>query len=169
MAIENDPTLAMEFPTFKQRKQWPAFLAGLLLGAGIAVGVFLAIQSQPGWLNFGGRNSRNEVSHTPTSEEVLDYLDGKSFIVPSKEGKEKGMSVVIRQANVSEVKWDSGSRIGGDENPWTHRYSCLYADGKSAFILDVSVKVRSVGARRAFLGLGFDGVTPVDKVVVPRN
>jgi hypothetical protein len=170
MTIDGEPVMAICDRDRSRTRRWPAFLAGLLLGAGIAVGVVLALlNGGRGFKLFGGGRSVVSADDRPTEEEMLDFLNGKTFTLPTKDVNIKGKSVTIRRANISDVTWSSGSRIGGSENPWTHRYSCLYTDGTASYILDVSVNVRSVGTRRAFVGSTFDGITLVEKVVVPER
>ena len=170
MAGAGDPARVYD-SLAKRPKRWPAFLAGLLLGAGIAVGVMLALWNQPALLNAlgGGHDNAAEVGHKPTDEEVSDYLDHKTLNLPTNDVNIKPKTITINKANVSDVKWSHGSRIGGDEEPWVHSYSCLYADESGAYILDLRIPVRVVGSRRVFLPIESGKVTPVDKVVTPKK
>jgi hypothetical protein len=171
MSFDHDAP-ADDRPSLRRPKRWPAFLAGFLLGGGIAVGVMLALWNQPAWWNQltgRGRNDGAEVDFHPTEDEVIDYLDGKSVSLQVKDQNVKPKTITIKKANVSEVKWSHGSRLGGSEEPWTHTYNCLYSDEGGAYILDLRIPVRVVGARRVFLPLEEGKVTPVDKIVTPKK
>jgi hypothetical protein len=74
-----------------------------------------------------------------------------------------------KKDNLSDLKWSHGSRIGGDQEPWTHTYSCLYSDESGAYILDLRIPVRVVGSRRVFLPIEKSKVTPVEMIVTPKK
>jgi hypothetical protein len=167
MPGDDDPAHVLKRP-----RRWPAFLAGLLLGGGIAIGVMLALWNQPGWWNdlAGHRHdSFEEVPHKPTEDEIVDYLDGKTFSLPVKDINEKPKTITVKKDNLSDLKWSHGSRIGGDQEPWTHTYSCLYSDESGAYILDLRIPVRVVGSRRVFLPFESGKVTPVEMIVTPKK
>lgn len=171
MAVDDDPAQAYDRVS-KRPRRWPAFLAGLLLGGGIAVGVMLALWNQAGfWNDFAGRrhDAFEEVPHQPTEGEVVDYLDGKTLNLPVKDINEKPKSITVKKENVSDLKWSSAARIGGSEEPWTHSYSCLYSGETGAYIFDLRIPVRVVGSRRVFLPIESSKVTPVDMIVTPRK
>jgi hypothetical protein len=158
----------------RRAKRWPAFLAGLLLGAGVAVGALLALWNPPALRNaFGGGGHGHadavEVSHRPTDEEVLDFLDGKTLNLPTKDVNIKPKTVTIKKGGVTDLKWDSAARIGGSDEPWDHRYSCLYVDESGSYIFDLRIPVRVVGRRRVFLPMESSKVTPVEKIVTPQR
>ena len=155
----------------KRPKRWPAFLVGLLLGAGIAVGVMLALRETPFFgvgVNHDVAQAPKDADSRPTDDEVLAYLDGKSFTVPGDE-KLAGRTVPIERDRMVELKWLSGGQVTGYENPWTYSYSALYSNDGKDFLIDFAVKVRPIGARRAFLGVEFRKITPVEKVVIPKR
>lgn len=173
MTSDSIPLPPLDDPPRKTVRRWPAFLVGLLLGAGIATGVVLSLWKGPEWFHpppFTGFIEPGEtITSKPSNEEVLEYLDGKSFAVPQKDSNAPASNVVIKGERINELKWTSGSRIGGSENPWENCYSVIYLGDGADYLLDVRISTRVVGSRRAFLGAKFEKVTPVEKIVTPKK
>jgi len=167
------PADASDHPPSKRVRRWPVFLLGLILGAGVAVGVFLALGDRPPWMAgpHGGDAPPKtiEAGDKPTDDEVFDYLDGKTLNLSVKDVNEKPKAVTLRRANLTDLKWTGAGQISGLENPWNHTYMCLYSDETGIYILDLRIPVRVVGSRRVFLPLDSARVTPIDKVFTPTT
>ena len=157
-------------PRRKSLRVLLSFAVGLVVGGAAASGVFFYTLNEQASRYQAERDAvakrSTEVDHKPITEEVLDYLDGKPLPLPDGPvgGDKAGRTLVIRKADVSELRWNSATQQTGVENPWSHHYSFLCTSNGIHYVVDVTVEVRQVGGRRVFLGLNVRKVVPGDMV-----
>jgi hypothetical protein len=97
----------------------------------------------------------------PSSEEVLEYLDGKKLPLEVKDGNpDFGHSVTMQRVNIVALEVSHGGAHAGGE-PWSTSITFIYdAPGDGKYAVDGRVQHRKVADKRAFFG--FD-VTRVAK------
>jgi hypothetical protein len=91
---------------------------------------------------------------TPTADDVKNYLDGKSLLIPG-EGALPGdikdsRTIVMKKESIRALSVGDGSRTG--RSPWNYDITFLYDNGKDSYAVEGSVENKLVQDRQAFFG-----------------
>ena len=148
---------------------------GLIVGAALASAYFLVVWRpqeilQEAEQKLAPQNLLPPHPRLPT-EEVLEYLEGKSLPLPDGPGAEEKAkkNPVIHRRGVKQLIWERTASIGGS-NIHHHDYALLYDAGDAHYVAEVHIDVRQVGDTRAYLGFQATDVRKADKIVdAPPN
>jgi hypothetical protein len=111
---------------------------------------------------------------SPSPQEVASYLDGKSIpdrMAPAAGGTspQPQNNLVIHREGVSDLRWQSSSKTEpGVDEPTHHDYTLLYNTGQDFYVADISIRLRQIGDKRAFLGYEVKRVEKADRVASGR-
>jgi hypothetical protein len=100
------------------------------------------------------------------TEEVLDYLEGKSLPPPAGAGGKAAAPLVIQRRGLKQVTWESTTSSGLSKVE-SHHYALLYDAGDAHYLAEVVIDVRQVGGSRAYVGFQATDVRNADKIVDP--
>jgi hypothetical protein len=157
-----------------QEHTWPRHLAigcviGLALGCMATVDAFLLRDSAT---RRKTSLSKTALESPPSVSEVADYLDGKALpaqLTPAAGGtaSQPQPVLVIRRDGIRDLKWQSSSKAEeGASEPCYHDYALLYNAGPEFYVADISIRLRQIGDRRAFLGYEVRRVEKADRVAI---
>ena len=88
----------------------------------------------------------------PTSEEVLDYLDGKTITLDTPDTPAKGRAqLVLRRNQIEELDVsDSGTQLAG--GPWVTGVAFLLKTDQGSYSVKMTVQHELVDDKRSFSG-----------------
>jgi hypothetical protein len=163
-------------PRIVQEHTWPRHLAigcviGLALGCMATIDAYLLHDRAT---RKKATLSKTEPGSPPPPSEIADYLDGKSLpaqVTPAAGGTatQPQPTLVIRRGGIRDLRWESSSKAEeGAAEPWYHDYALLYNVGREFYVADISIRLRQIGERRAFLGYEVRRVEKADRVAISR-
>jgi hypothetical protein len=147
-------------------------IVGLLLGIIATADVFLLRDRATRRRASASQRAGN---NPPMAQEIASYLEGKSMpdrMLPSAGGTspQPQNNLVIHREGISDLHWQGSSKAEpGTDEPAYHDYTLLYQAGQDFYVADISIRLRQIGDKRAFLGYEVRRVERADHVASGRQ
>ena len=88
---------------------------------------------------------------SPSKEEVLGYLDGKTLDLSEAEPQDKGAAkTIMKKAGIKSLHIGNSSRINND--PWWTDIQFIYDTGASRYVVIGRIEHQLIADQRAFFG-----------------